>query len=739
MVPLSEWLQARSRPASRLLVLAVFSLTLLALRAASALPAGGIPPPPPVAPAVVPTTFTVTWSQSGHPDTLSSVLQERVAGGSWKSVGSTREPEGRVTLTRTPGVYEYRAREARRVLLNAFEPDIILVFGSAISVTVVDGNPPEPDPVEVQVTYGYEVRAGHIDSNGLRDIYVKRVSGGNPNNGVLAETILSQLSPGSFTVYPGSSASFAAAAAWPLVPVSVDLADYSLDGNTDVLLRGVEAGLPAPGADDLIVISSGTLYDGQAAAVIPFGDSQAKFARDTLAWLQNPAYFDNAGEPDKPGYRITIDVRFDICRDWLGWGFITCITYNDQIEVGEFSLEDLGLDNFIAKSSASTVYAKSSTSRTTASSAVSGKVNQAANSLMTNYNLATLVGTDTQKSYASSKMTAPSDPQTLWCVIWCGYAVKYYYGYGYDIVTWVDRWEPIEIPGTFDDVNFSREAFEHSQLVLNWGQVIKQGAQQAAKTEAARRALIAVAGALGVGAVVEDLLESIYDPESGIPDAATRRWLETMINVLCTAEGISAEECIAIVEDSLLGTGVPKPDGIGGILEDIFGEPGVLGETNPEIFDEDWLSKNVVVFGAALEKLKKPNRQWCSYIMSGPSSRQYFGRTSTLTTANCRDAVNQRFQRHRLFDASWSSISLDRQGPGLAGYSAIRGREQQLIDRRLAQLGVTELRDAWPLVGNRIRGVARQNPLGCGYWLASNAAFIQIAAYTGTNPASCPP
>ena len=60
-------------------------------------------------------------------------------------------------------------------------------------------------------------------------------------------------------------------------------------------------------------------------------------------------------------------------------------------------------------------------------------------------------------------------------------------------------------------------------------------------------------------------------------------------------------------------------------------------------------------------------------------------------------------------------------GPG--AYAAIRGREQQVID---FFGGVGN-----PKVGNSIRGVAKMNPAGRGFWNRSNATFGPLSPFTG--------
>jgi hypothetical protein len=86
--------------------------------------------------------------------------------------------------------------------------------------------------------------------------------------------------------------------------------------------------------------------------------------------------------------------------------------------------------------------------------------------------------------------------------------------------------------------------------------------------------------------------------------------------------------------------------------------------------------------------------------------------------------MQARYRSHwELRARGFSNPQLDRAIQSYAGRSAIRGREQQMID---AHSGVGS-----PKVGNSIRGVAKANPFGRIYHNASNAAFGNIAPYTG--------
>ena len=696
---------------------------------------------PPSAPAVTASEFTVTWPAPSSYQ-FSTQLQERVPGGAWIQIASTHSGPGSIDLVRNVGTYEYRTRAVEEFNHNQYEPDIRFVFSTPITVNVLAGEPPVVDPIDVQALYEFEARYGDVNGDSRNDLYIGRLSG-DVDNGVIAQTILRQQADGTYVVHAASQAVLDQAALWPVAGVSIAPTDLNADGNVDLFVNDIADGTFSPGALDQMVISSGAPFNRQAATVASWGPAQEMFARDINEWLAQPDYFDNAGEPDKDGYRITIDVVQFICADWFNWGFITCFTYTYEILVGEFSLEDLGLDGFLGAAAHPTVAGSPTQS---AASSMTYTVHRAAAPVMSSLGLTSLVGTEAEKQQAMANMTNPSrDPQTLWCVIWCGYEFVWYWD-GYDEIYWVDRWEPITIPGNFDDINYSRDAFETSvQINSLLNKAAMDAMEQAAKRKEARDAIVKILVALGVGSVViEEVLEGldeIYDEDEGVPDRITRELLGLLISVVC--HSVSAQECIERVRDRLIGDGVAVPEGW---LEEIFSSNSSIDpeEINTRVFDEDYLAETYPVFKAKLEELKsKPDRWWCTYIMPHSDGREYYGRTSTLVAFGCDAAVRARYLRHisnDRFQGYSPSIADGPGAPGLIGYAAIRGREQQLIDHRLNQFNIPSLRDdrAKQRIGNLIRGVAQLNPFGCAYHLGSNALFgMEIAAYTGLIPPEC--
>lgn len=116
-------------------------------------------------------------------------------------------------------------------------------------------------------------------------------------------------------------------------------------------------------------------------------------------------------------------------------------------------------------------------------------------------------------------------------------------------------------------------------------------------------------------------------------------------------------------------------------------------------------------------------RTFVTYTLANPSTGQiYGGRASGFGSA--QSVANGRYATHFILRASgFESPTVDVSGRGYAVYPAIRGLEQQLIDS-LGGVGS-------PGVANKIRGVAKRNPLGQYYHDASNALFGPLAPFTG--------
>lgn len=110
-----------------------------------------------------------------------------------------------------------------------------------------------------------------------------------------------------------------------------------------------------------------------------------------------------------------------------------------------------------------------------------------------------------------------------------------------------------------------------------------------------------------------------------------------------------------------------------------------------------------------------------TYSATNAKGQMYFGRASGYGDPHA--ILARRWASHHMKIFGFSDPVLDEFAPGISGKTAIRGREQQLINRAG---GVGS-----PKVGNRIRGVSKLNPAGQVYHNASSALFGEIAPYDG--------
>ena len=130
------------------------------------------------------------------------------------------------------------------------------------------------------------------------------------------------------------------------------------------------------------------------------------------------------------------------------------------------------------------------------------------------------------------------------------------------------------------------------------------------------------------------------------------------------------------------------------------------------------LSKAIVAIADAASD--REAIKFVTYTRTNAASGQvYSGRASG--TGSPEEIVANRARTHPPRLASFGAPVVDRWAIGLAGYDAIRGREQQLIDangRAQSDNGTS---------ANKIRGVGRFNPLAGMFDIASTAAFGPIS------------
>jgi RHS repeat-associated protein len=167
------------------------------------------------------------------------------------------------------------------------------------------------------------------------------------------------------------------------------------------------------------------------------------------------------------------------------------------------------------------------------------------------------------------------------------------------------------------------------------------------------------------------------------------------------------------------------------------------------------------------KKQPKPGRVYVTYTKYNSATGLYYsGRTSAVIDLNlpwrpqaiaavkARDANHHIDENDEPTDPNFGPAQIDQFTVGYAvdykeryrdaGYLAIRGREQQLIDyygaAKAAELKITKFvggaqsdtKPGKPLTENVVRGVGKDNPLGEVFHAAANLAFGQLAPFTGT-------
>ncbi len=234
------------------------------------------------------------------------------SGANWVWVHDTNY-DGIVPFTdHSVGIYQYRAQAECEDYYGEYSWE---EYSDSISVIV--GGTPVLESLEDQLDYGYEVRYGDINNDSRNDLYIDRVSGGDPNSGVLYETILTQAADGTFSVLStATTAQKTVAQSWPLAVIEVVLADFNADGYVDILLK--ELGTLLTGVDDQIVFSEGALYGNKAKKSRSIDPELLKFIGNLYGWILDKEYFDPYYTPGyfEEGYGYECHFVFDFDLWW---------------------------------------------------------------------------------------------------------------------------------------------------------------------------------------------------------------------------------------------------------------------------------------------------------------------------------------------------------------------------------------------------------------------------------------
>ena len=127
-------------------------------------------------------------------------------------------------------------------------------------------------------------------------------------------------------------------------------------------------------------------------------------------------------------------------------------------------------------------------------------------------------------------------------------------------------------------------------------------------------------------------------------------------------------------------------------------------------------------------KEKQETKLYMTYTMTDADGLVYSGRTSGYGTPS--EVLENRQNNHHMAKQGFGNVQIDKIAYGEQGKLAIRGREQQLIDKNGGAQSDT-INGHKGTSGNAIRGVSKFNPRGPIYHEAANKAFGNIAPYTG--------
>lgn len=232
--------------------------------------------------------YVVNYNYGTSYPILATWLEERLDSGPWTVVTDSAQM-GTVSFSgKVNGTYQYRVGQLEDSYYNYPIP-FFVSWSSAVTV-VVTGGAPSDMAYSTQLSYGYEARKGDINADGLQDLYIKRMSGGAPNNGVLYETILTQLADNTFSVLSASASQKATAASWPTINVDIKSVDLNLDGFVDLVIKDLSTYIP--NAANQLIFSSGSSSNGQASGATSLGSQMTKTMTNISSSFSVPNYFD---------------------------------------------------------------------------------------------------------------------------------------------------------------------------------------------------------------------------------------------------------------------------------------------------------------------------------------------------------------------------------------------------------------------------------------------------------------
>lgn len=273
-------------------ILRAYKILLFALLCMGSGFAWGVSPP--TAPSTSNGNYTVAFNY--EPQYFISYLEEKVGNsGTWTPVQDSITTNV-VNFTNKPsGVYYYRV-----VALTIDLGDLVCgpvecsgggsgsteyYYSSAVSVTVSSGPPPEYDNILDQLSYQYQIRRGDVNGDGRSDIFIERTDG-DPNNGVLYQTILTQNSDGTLSPLQASAGQLSNARSWASISPEIYSEDFNHDGFADLAFDNLSSISGFASVDPQMIYSSGVPYQGQATKIIDYSESVRAFLKDVYGYAE---------------------------------------------------------------------------------------------------------------------------------------------------------------------------------------------------------------------------------------------------------------------------------------------------------------------------------------------------------------------------------------------------------------------------------------------------------------------
>ncbi|WIO74757.1 hypothetical protein QP938_02300 [Porticoccaceae bacterium LTM1] len=183
-----------------------------------------------------------------------------------------------------PGVYEFFVVEyGPWQATSPIASVLIEELGSVDEETVL--------PIIEQSKFKYEMRVGDVNSDGLLDIFVKRVDSGPESLGTITSTILIQSSANNFSHIIPTSSQESVAEGWGVARIDWLLNDYNSDGNIDLQLYNLSDHVPS--VNDLVVYSSGKASTGGVLGLHEHTEAFNKFMGNLVSWTSDPDFFEN--------------------------------------------------------------------------------------------------------------------------------------------------------------------------------------------------------------------------------------------------------------------------------------------------------------------------------------------------------------------------------------------------------------------------------------------------------------